>query len=168
MEDAADDYRVPGALRGPDIPGIRRLVYLLTRYGKAIRYDLAALGWDLADLWRRRRWQFLLDVIDQLPRNSRLTEAQADDDELALEILRRQEANDRPAQGVRLSEFGPLREELMIIADRLGALINIQFGKQYIRPRLRPVTAIDRVKEIRRRERHEYIVAKVLPHKRIN
>lgn len=81
-------------------------------------------------------------------------------------MLRRQETEDRPARGVRLSEFDPIREELMILADRIGTLINIKFGKQQIRPRPRPITAIERAKERRRRERHEFIVAKVLPHKR--
>jgi len=117
----------------------------------------------MAELWKTRRWRFLLDLIDQLPRHSRYSEAQADDEELADAIIR--SSRELPAYKVRLAEFDAVREELMVVSDRLGTLISMKSGKP-LPPRPRPVTAIERARERQRRNQHEELVAQVLPHKR--
>ena len=47
-----------------------RLAELLSRYGESIEADLALKGWDLTELWRARRWRFVLNLVDHLPRDS--------------------------------------------------------------------------------------------------
>lgn len=148
--------------------GRERLVYLLTRYGEAIEADLAlgtattSGGWDLAELWQARRWRFLLNLIDHLPRGSRYVAALADDDELADEFG--DEIEKAPPPPPPLTEWTPDYERLTLIADRLGDLIHLTAKAnssgnvpQY-RPLPRPETALKR-KARRRRDHKRALIA---------
>jgi hypothetical protein len=145
--------------------GRARLVYLLSRYGEAIERDLFDRGWDLADLWRRRRVRLLLNVIDGLPVNSAYVEAIADDDEAA-----EQAPKGEPAPP-RLREWSPERSLLTDINERLGELIAVTAaaasGKPVRPPPAypRPITAAERIARRRRREQHERLVQQLLPGK---
>lgn len=120
----------------------------------------------MAELFGRFRWAMLLDIIDQLPRHSRLSEAQSNDDELAEHIIKSE--MELPKSKVRLSEFDGVREEIMLAVDRLGQLINIEAQKVLYKPRPRPVTAIERARERKRYENHNIVISKFLPHKSQN
>lgn len=136
----------------------------MSRYGGAIEADLRDI--DIADLWARRRWRRLLNLIDHLPVGSFYVEAQADDDEVArLLVNRPQEERVVPP---RLSEWGPVREELVIVADRLGELIALFVsanggGKVKLHPRPRPVTALDRARVDQRLAKHQALVERLIP-----
>lgn len=143
-----------GALRPG---GSDRLVYLLGRYGEAIEADLALRGWDLADLWQRRRWRFLLNLIEHLPGDSHYLAAVANDDELA-------EQAPEPKPGPPpLHTWTPEVDKLTLIADRLGEVVAAVYSTNAKKPpkpppRLpRPQTAYDRIKTKRRRDKHHLV-----------
>lgn len=70
----------------------------------------------------------------------------------------------------RVSEYSPVVEMLSLLADRISELIGVVSASRGIRPRRipsapRPVTALDRLRERRRRTTHRRLVSKMLPHK---
>lgn len=148
--------------------GRERLVYLLTRYGEAIEADLAlgtattSGGWDLAELWQSRRWRFLLNLIDHLPRGSRYVAALANDDELADEFG--DEIENAPPPPPPLTEWTADHEKLTLIADRLGELLHLTAAANSDRKpppyRMlpRPDTALKR-KARRRRDHKRALIA---------
>lgn len=150
----------PLRARGPG--GSRRLVYLISRYGGAIEADLAALGWDLAALWRYRRWRFLLNLIEHLPRTSHFVAAMADDEELAEQLPEPQGESHPP-----LTEYSPVVERLDLVVDRLGevvtAVVNTVAKKPRKPPRAqrRPQTARERLKLKRRKAKHALLLKRL-------
>jgi hypothetical protein len=143
--------------------GSRRLVYLISRYGGAIEADLAAQGWDLAALWQQRRWRFLLNLIDRLPRVSHFVTATADDEELAEQLPEPEEGSSAPP----LTEWTPEVERLTLIADRLAEVVTAvgntvaKKPRKAPRPLPRPMTARDRIRKRKRRERHHLILKRL-------
>ncbi|MFE9337768.1 hypothetical protein [Streptomyces sp. NPDC007063] len=137
--------------------GSDRLVYLLGRYGEAIEWDLADRQWDMGELWRQRRWRFLLNLIEHLPGDSHYLAAVANDDELV-------EQAPEPKPGPPpLHTWTPEVDKLTLIADRLGEAVTaihntVAKRPQRPPPRLpRPQTAQDRIKTKRRREKHHLV-----------
>jgi hypothetical protein len=141
--------------------GTGRLVALLERYGEAIQADLAWRGWDLALLWRQRRWQLLLTLVDHLPGTSHTLSAMADDDELAARLP---ETKPGPPP---LESWTPEVDKLTLIADRLGELITAVHNTvakrraKPPRPLPRPQTARDRLKRQRGRAKHDHVKAQL-------
>lgn len=119
-------------------------------------------------MWKRRRWRELLVLIDWLPRNSAYMEALADDEEMAeIALSEPRNEDDRPPRGPRISEWSPELEALTGIIDRLGEVIQAQIaaagGKpRAVRPQPRPTTAMDKIREKKRREAHRKIVSRVI------
>ena len=118
-------------------------------------------------MWRSRRWRYLLNLIDQLPRNSRYVEAQVDDEELAAVVLAQPaEQEDRPYTR-RMSEWSPEVEAMAAVVDRLsevvGVLVVANGGKPpRFKPYIRPVTAVERMRVRQQRERHEAFVSRLI------
>ena len=116
-------------------------------------------------LWRSRRWRRLRNLIEGLPRNSAYVEAVAADEELAATLP------DAPGEQVeRWSEWSPERDTLVVIADRIGQLIAAQVAAAggrppKVAPLPRPTTASARVRQARRWQQHQRLVAQLLPHK---
>lgn len=142
----------------------QRLATLVTRYGKAIEYDLAGRV-DLGEAWRARRWRYLLNLIDQLPRDSAYIEAFANDDLAAEQIVDRNEPPARP----RLSEWSPVVELLTALLDSQRELIQVVAWTRgakirSLEPLPRPLTAVDRVRRRRRDAKHRALTARLLPH----
>lgn len=120
-------------------------------------------GWDLAELWRKRRWRLLLNVIDHLPSTSHFIAAVADDDELA-------ENSPPPRSGPpALRDWTPEVQYLVALYDRLGELIatvasaNSTKRVKPPKPYPRPVTAYDRVRGRRRWKQHQWLVEQLKP-----
>lgn len=93
----------------------------------------------------------------------------AEDEVLAGHLLD-QPPSETPAQR-RWSEFGIQVELLAAIFDRLAEIPNAIAASNGAKPRKvppypRPVTAIEKVRERRRRLKHTQVVARVLPAKR--
>ncbi len=118
-------------------------------------------------MWRARRWRFLLDVIERLPRDSAYLEAVADDEELAAAVI---DHLGPPGKSVRrVGEWSVQVEVLSDIADLLTQLIHLTAAAHGAKPgrpaRMpRPVTALDRLRRRQRMERHRTLVARLLPH----
>lgn len=71
-------------------------------------------------LWGERRWRFLLNLIEHLPRHSYFVEAYADDDEAA------EAAGATPERRIeRLSDWTPEREALAELYDLTAALLGV-------------------------------------------
>lgn len=116
-------------------------------------------------MWRSRRWRKLLNIIDQLPRNSHYVEAQLDDDDLAAQLATLPEG--QPVR--RISEWTPELETLAAVADRLVDVLNVLLkvnggNATELRPQPRPTTALSRVRAHQRQIKHESLVARVLAH----
>lgn len=96
-------------------------------------------------------------------------EAVAGDEEWAERIVHHPPAKAPPRQ--RLSEWSPEMERLTDVYDRLGELIRVVLATstrkrpKKIPPAPRPTTALERVRNRMREQKHRSIVARVLPHK---
>lgn len=108
----------------------------------------------------------LLDYIDHLPSDSPFHAAVADDEEYAAMLL---DTDDGGAvEPPPLTEYGPQVRALATLVDRVSYLIGVQVaraGKNPPRfdPYPRPVTAVERVRRRRAMDRHEQLVARLLP-----
>ncbi|RDG37964.1 hypothetical protein [Streptomyces corynorhini] len=150
-------WREHHGLGNPD-----RLLSLLDRYSEAIDADLADRGWDLAQLWARRRWRFILNIVEHLPSASHTLTAMADDDELAAQIP-------EPEPGPPpLAGWSPEIATLTLIADRLGEVVTAIHNTTAKKPGKpppplpRPQTAHDRLARRRRRASHQLIKDRLL------
>lgn len=95
-------------------------------------------------------------------------EAVSNDEQVAEQILDRPEENLHPRR--RMSEYNAVVEMLSVVADRVSELISLTAAINGGTPREiphapRPETALERVKDRRRRDKHKAIVARMLPHK---
>ncbi|MFJ5156313.1 hypothetical protein ACIQCF_33095 [Streptomyces sp. NPDC088353] len=144
--------------------GSVRLAALLQRYGEAIEADLADRQVDLAQLWSERRWRRLLNLVDQLPSESRTLVAMAEDEELAAALP---EPEPGPAPPPPLRTWTAEVEKLTLIADRLNELITAVHNTvakrpaRSPRPLPRPETARDRVRRNQRRAKYEHLKAQL-------
>lgn len=167
----------------PSLDQLRRLLFLVDRYRDAIEFDLRyhLNGLDLTTLWKQRRFRFLLNMIDHLPRHSWYTEAVSNDEEhaemLAKADAARTEGNDEPYH----PPLHTWSDEVAVLTDildatrRVGYAIiasNAEKGKagKPPEPAPRPQTALERLKKRAkydvRKERHDALAKRLLPHKR--
>jgi hypothetical protein len=103
-------------------------------------------------------------VIDHLPRNSFYIEALLDDDEVGEKLL---EMPDQPPRE-RLAEWSAERETLTQILDAIHALsVNVIAAAgakpPQMRPALRPVTSLNRVRQRRQMAQHQSLVRRLTP-----
>lgn len=169
----------------PEFNSARRLAYLVDHYRSALVYDLRTHvnGADLGELWRERRWQTLLDIIDHLPGHSWYSAAVAEDKEharlMAEAIAARKnedgEEEEKP-KGPRINTWTPELAMLTSLTDAVRrvewAVFASQAGQkagEAPKPLPRPQTALEleiKLAEHRLREaRHKSLVARMLPHK---
>jgi len=166
----------------PSFEQARRLTYLVDHYRGALVHDLLVhAGLDLGDLWRARRWQTLLDVIDRLPGHSHYSAAVANDEEHARMVAeaiaaRKERGEDDGDKGPALTTWSPEVAVMTQVLDAVHsvryAVVAVQAGKKAgdpPKPARRPVTALERAMRVgefnRRKAVHEALVARVLPHK---
>lgn len=167
-----------------DLPPFRdaqRLLYLLDRYSAEIEFDLRqAVREDLGDLFRARRWRYLLNLVDRLPGHSYYSEAVANDEEHARLIAQaeaeREESKKKSHPPLRT--WTPEMAALTAIIDALNVqtyvmkALKAERGKAGSPPEAlpRPETAIDRARKEatweKRVERHQSLADRLLPHKR--
>lgn len=118
-------------------------------------------------MWQQRRFRKLLNIIERLPRHSHYIEAIADDEEVARQVALAGSDDEKPVR--RMREWSVEVEILVAIAERLGVNITAVQASAGIKQPLklptlpRPRTAIDRWRELSRREQHSSIVARLLP-----
>ena len=165
----------------PTLRQLQRLKYLIERYHDALESDLRvhAAGADLGELWRQRRWRYLLNLIDHLPGHSWYSAAVARDPEhadmLAKAEQERQDSGQAPA-GPSLSTWTP---EVAVLADLIDAVNHVSYSVQMsvwdgkgakpesLKPYARPVSAVvearKRAEYQRRLKKHAGLVAKLLP-----
>ena len=123
---------------------------------------------DLGELWGARKWRKLLNLIDQLPGNTRLAEAISNDEEHVEAIIAAREHSDSSGpSGPPLSEYNPMVERLDRLIDAVGqntaATIAAAGAKPpTIPPQPRPTTAFDTVKHRRRLAQHDALTARLL------
>lgn len=116
-------------------------------------------------MWRSRQWRRLLNLIDHLPAASYYAEAQANDDEIARAWLA--SGNKASEYRPRVSTWDPIVAELHNITDWLGAVYGAVLRSggvkpPPVKPRPRPVTAIERMERRIREEQHDRLSAFVL------
>jgi hypothetical protein len=123
-------------------------------------------GLDLATEWRSRRWRRLLGIIDQLPRDSRYVEAVTQDEQLAERWADRKEKSDTGPKR-RMADWSVQVELLTAILNRLGeatqAIAALGGAKpRKVPPAPVPTTAMDRIRNRKRFEKHKALAARVL------
>lgn len=128
---------------------------------------------DLATEWRSRRWRRLLNVIDNLPRESRYFEARVNDEQVIEAMLT---AHGETAPGKepptrRMSDWSAQVELLTVVVNRLGEVVQgiavlggAKPGKPLPAPQ--PTTAYESVRSRLRSRKHETLVSRLLPHKK--
>lgn len=102
-------------------------------------------------------------MIEGLPSNSHYIAALADDEELAASM-----DEDPAPRPPRLTEWSPEVAAIAASLDRLGeVLCALIAGNGQAPPKIapypRPVTASQRIKQRRRMQKHQALVARVLP-----
>lgn len=116
-----------------------------------MRADLAEYyGVDLVELWQTRRWRALVQLIDQLPPTSRTQVAQAEDHDLARDLVKAGLVPDEPPEWTPpLREYDTVAAILQQILDTLaGANYQRAQGKgSKPKPSPRPVTAIEKARK---------------------
>lgn len=146
-----------------------RLGALLERYGPALRADFAEVyGADLAELLAARRFRHVLDLVDELPRTSRLAALQQTDIGLvealpdsALEASQAPELDPRA-----LSEWTLTNELLAAVFDTLQQLTAITArAKKSPKPMPRPRTALQVERARRQTARANEIINIFTPHR---
>lgn len=123
---------------------------------------------DLGELWRERRFRFLLNMISHLERTSQTREAMVQSEEFMAQVLGNGNDDSETRKGPRFSEFSPETEALYMVVDRLGDVCSglVGLGGKKPRPNRplpRPETAYDRVKRAQRHAEHEKLKARLSP-----
>lgn len=119
-------------------------------------------------MWRRRKWRQLLSVLEFLPRTSAYAEAIANDEELAVEVLKIPQDDRKAKWGREHRDYTPEVEMLSALFDRLGELIRVTAQSRGARVSKagalapRPVNAIERVHARDARSKHDRLAARLL------
>ena len=167
-----------------DLPRFRdaqRLAYLVDHYRSAIVYDLRVhANSDLGDLWRRRRWRTLLDLLDHLPPHSWFNATVSMDPEharMVAEAMAARPEGEREDLGPHLTAWTPEAALLTRVIDGLKNVAYTVATSQGIKterpqPEPRPKTPLDRERKLaefaRKKKSHESLVSRMLPHKNNN
>lgn len=170
----------------PPLRDLQRLTFLVDRYRNELEVDLQReFRVDLLDTWRQRRWRYLLNLIDHLPRNTWYHQQVLNDPEHA-KMLAEAEARQKASSGddeggpsgPPLQTWTPEVEALTNLLDAVRgvshtiAAVNSEKGKQPKppKPAPRPTSALDRARKLtefeRKRAKHQELTMRLLPHKR--
>lgn len=166
----------------PIFQDAQRLAYLVDHYRSAIVYDLKTyVHEDLGELWRRRRWRTLLDILDHLPSHSWYSATVNMDPEhakmLAESIAARAASGEDENKGPHLTTWTP---EMSMLAKVIDAIKGVSWTVAAVngqkpaepKPEPRPRTPIElemkRAEYARKKANHESLVARLLPHKKAN
>lgn len=158
----------------------KRLAYLVDHYRSAIVYDLRTYAQvDLGDLWRRRRWRTILDLLDHLPAHSWYSATVNMDPEhakmVAAAMAARKESGEGDNNGPHLTTWTPEMSMMAKIVDSIKAVSYAVYASQGGKPSTpepepRPKTPIElemkRAEFARKKANHESLVHRLLPHKR--
>lgn len=168
-----------GLVDGDDLD---RLVWIVDHFSRELEVDLLQrVGADLGELWRRRRWRLLLNLIDHLPRTTWSWQAMVNHPEYAQKVADAVWRN-RKDQGEEYSapliEHTPEVAALASVVDAVNALrtvlmqVNMKPGQQppkippYPRPRTLVDTLYSKKDRIERWVAHERLADRLLPHRR--
>lgn len=165
----------------PVFQDAQRLAYLVDHYRSAISYDLMTYAnQDLGDLWRRRRWRTLLDVLDHLPSHSWYNATVSNDPEhakmVAASIAARKDAGEETEKtGPHLTTWTP---EASLLTSLIDAVRNVSYTvaatngakTEQPAPAPRPQTALEiaikRAEYERRKAKHEALADRLLPNRK--
>lgn len=133
----------------------------MERFTPQIRADLAQVyGVDLSEYLGQGRWRAVLELVEELPWASRFREAQLNDPEYADAIAEQQlfVDPDKPDDGPRISEFGPVEQKLTLLIEYTKALLmwtqkgaGVKSPKP-IKPELTPKTLVSALVERKEQE----------------
>lgn len=145
----------------PEVDQMRRLIYMLERYGAGIEPDLRIhYRMSLGELWRSRQWRELLGLIDHLPPNSHMNQLLMNDEEHLRSALQRQKRGGTGASS--MSEWSTTNSMLATLIDAVNrnsvitqAVSSSGGSKPSYEPYPRPATALDKIRNDLERERHE-------------
>lgn len=143
----------------------------MKRYAAAIEVDICQRypGHDLRYLWQTRQWRLLINLIEHLPYDSHLREAQLNDPwyvQALVEAKAEQAGVEAPARGVPVSEWS---QEVAILSQlgsdvrALTAVVQSALGaKARPKPYDGPITVVGKAERASRQEKHESLANRML------
>lgn len=156
----------------PDPDALRRLVYMLDKYGDAIQVDLQRHYRLSADeLWRQRRWSEVLRLVDHMPQDSHLNRLLTNDEEYMTAILKRKKGPSIGPSRPSMADWSLTNSMLAQLIDAVNKNtatiegVNAPKGKPApkVEPYPRPATVTEKVERKLQREKHEEMVGMLLP-----
>lgn len=168
-------WKVEAAQRGwvahnglPEPAQMKRLVYMLEKYGEGVEVDLRAhYRLSLGDLWRARRWRELLGLIDHLPTNSHMNRLLSNDEEYMEQVLKNDKSTgpSRPS----MAEWSLTNNLLATLIDAVNKNTVTQIGianpkgqRPKVEPQPRPATVAEKVRLRLTKQEHESMVGMLL------
>lgn len=158
----------------PHEPGaIDELVSILNEYGEQLEIDIQRHDrLSVVELWQTRQWRRLRNHIDRLPPDTYYRQAILNDPELVEKMLAREK--DEPKQnGIPVSQYTTMvslqRDTITALKSLRATLIavNSPGGKMpQVEPYPGPITAVEQANHRMRQQKHESLVARVLPDKK--
>lgn len=130
------------------------------------------------ELWQRRRWRYLLNLIDHLPQNSYFHQAVSLDEEHAAMLAAAgafEHKDGEASWSPPIATYSPEVEAAWTIVNELRALRHTMIAMKSKTPPAppemipRPKTAFDKYasnSNETRAKKHRELAARVLPHKR--
>lgn len=164
----------------PNFDNARRLSYLVDNYRPSIAYDLHVHAHsDLGELWRARRWQMILDILDRLPAHSWYASSVSMDEEHAkmmAEVITARRAAGEEEKSDRSPSLTSWTPEVAALTNVLDAVRGVSYAVYASQagdkagkpppPAPRPVTPLERALKAAdhnsRKQKHEELVARLI------
>lgn len=114
----------------------------------------------MAELWRQRRFRFLLNIVDGLPHASHIGQARADDEDLARRTGRAVKGPRWRPSVRHHDEHAVLLTAIQASLENLVALQAEKYKPAFILP---PLTASDRLREDAARKKYQELSSILFP-----
>lgn len=156
----------------PDPASIKRLVYMLDKYGDGVQVDLRKhFGLSMDDLWRERQWVELLRLIDHMPQDSHLNRLLTNDEEYMTAILKKKKGPSIGPSRPSMADWSLTNSMLAQLIDAVNKNtatiegVNAPKGKPApkVEPYPRPATVTEKVERDLQKAAHEEMVGLLLP-----
>jgi len=158
----------------PEPASIKRLVYMLEKYGDAVQVDLHRhFRLSFTELWHQRRWTDILRLIDHMPQDSHMNRLLTNDEEYMTAVLKRKKGGSSGPGRPSMADWSQTNSMLAQLIDAVNkntavaqAAANPKAPQPKVDPYPRPETVTEKVEKKIQRDAHEEMVGMLLPGRR--